>query len=42
MTRIIEPRHVDAADWRVCADLEVAPAQRDVVSPVARLSPAGP
>ena len=42
MTPNIQLRHVDAAKRRVCADLEVAPAQRDVVSRVARLSPAGP
>ena len=36
MTPIIELRHVDADNWRACADLEVAAEQRDFVSPVAR------
>ena len=36
MTPIIELRDVDAHNWRACADLEVAPEQRDFVSPVAR------
>jgi diamine N-acetyltransferase len=35
MTVSIELRTVDARNWRACADLEVAPAQRDFVSPVA-------
>ena len=36
MTPIIELRHLDADNWRACADLEVAPGQREFVSPVAR------
>jgi diamine N-acetyltransferase len=36
MAPLIELRHVDAHNWRACADLEVAPEQRDFVSPVAR------
>src|SRR5450756_680069 len=36
MTPIIELRDVDAHNWRACADLEVAPEQRDFVSPIAR------
>jgi diamine N-acetyltransferase len=36
MTPAIELRHVDARNWRACADLEVAAEQRDFVSPVAR------
>src|SRR5450756_2263751 len=36
MTPIIELRDVDADNWRACAGLEVAPEQRDFVSPVAR------
>ncbi len=36
MTPTIELRHVDADNWRACADLEVAAGQRDFVSPVAR------
>ena len=36
MTPTIELRPVDARNWRACADLEVAPDQRDFVSPVAR------
>ena len=36
MTPSFELRHVDADNWRACADLEVAPEQRDFVAPVAR------
>ena len=36
MTPTIELRPVAAGNWRACADLEVAPEQRDFVSPVAR------
>lgn len=36
MTPVIKLRHVDDDNWRACADLEVAPEQRDFVSPVAR------
>jgi diamine N-acetyltransferase len=36
MPAAIELRPVDAHNWRACADLEVAPGQRDFVSPVAR------
>ena len=36
MTPVIELRQVDADNWRACADLEVAPEQRDFVLPVAR------
>jgi len=36
MTVTIELRPVDAANWRACADLEVAPEQRDFFSPVTR------
>ena len=36
MTPIIDLQLVDAANWRACADLEVAAEQRDFVSPVAR------
>jgi diamine N-acetyltransferase len=36
MTPAIELRPVAADNWRACADLEVAPEQRDFVSPVAR------
>ena len=33
MTPSIELRHVDAHNWRACADLEVALEQRDFVAP---------
>ena len=36
MTASIELRTVEAHNWRACADLEVAPEQRDFVSPVTR------
>ncbi|MCX6374020.1 MAG: GNAT family N-acetyltransferase [Actinobacteria bacterium] len=36
MTPDIELHLVDAANWRACADLEVAAEQRDFVSPVTR------
>jgi diamine N-acetyltransferase len=36
MAPLIEFRSVDAHNWRACADLAVAPEQRDFVSPVAR------
>ena len=41
MPPLIQLRDVDADNWRAGAVLEVAPAQRDFVSPVAPLSPAG-
>jgi len=41
MTPLIELRDVDADNRPACADLEVAPGQRDFVSAVTRYSPAG-